>query len=225
MKLRLRRAPLALLYAVASTCVFSAIALAQDTPPVPSDPPPEVVQGDEEEILEEVEPEEGEDIFSVSGRGGAPFDPCEFITAGDGEDSTPDEYRAWCNAEQRHHFIDARELAEQVIRANPRSYVGHFVLGYVHHMGEANAPRALFHLRQALALYEEAWGSPPIRGGPWRWHSRLLQEISFVESELEHYDEQLAYIGLYNELEKISGQACGLHRSGGLILADTQARM
>ncbi|MFN0194210.1 MAG: FAD-dependent oxidoreductase [Aestuariivirga sp.] len=32
-------------------------------------------------------------------------------------------------------------------------------------------------------------------------------------------------IGLYNELEKISGQACGLHRSGGLILADTKDRM
>jgi dimethylglycine dehydrogenase len=32
-------------------------------------------------------------------------------------------------------------------------------------------------------------------------------------------------IALYNELEKISGQACGLHRSGGLILADTPARM
>ena len=32
-------------------------------------------------------------------------------------------------------------------------------------------------------------------------------------------------IALYNELEKISGQACGLHRSGGLILADTHERM
>jgi dimethylglycine dehydrogenase len=32
-------------------------------------------------------------------------------------------------------------------------------------------------------------------------------------------------IGLYDELEKISGISCGLHRSGGLILADTSARM
>jgi dimethylglycine dehydrogenase len=32
-------------------------------------------------------------------------------------------------------------------------------------------------------------------------------------------------IALYDELEKISGQACGLHRSGGLILADTKDRM
>jgi dimethylglycine dehydrogenase len=32
-------------------------------------------------------------------------------------------------------------------------------------------------------------------------------------------------IGLYDELEKISGQACGLHRVGGLILADTNERM
>jgi dimethylglycine dehydrogenase len=32
-------------------------------------------------------------------------------------------------------------------------------------------------------------------------------------------------IGLYNELEKISGQPCGLHRSGGIILADSPERM
>ena len=32
-------------------------------------------------------------------------------------------------------------------------------------------------------------------------------------------------IGLYDELEKISGISCGLHRSGGLLLADTPARM
>jgi dimethylglycine dehydrogenase len=32
-------------------------------------------------------------------------------------------------------------------------------------------------------------------------------------------------IALYDELEKISGQSCGLHRSGGLFLADTKERM
>ena len=32
-------------------------------------------------------------------------------------------------------------------------------------------------------------------------------------------------IGLYAELERISGQSCGLHRSGGLLLADTPERM
>ena len=32
-------------------------------------------------------------------------------------------------------------------------------------------------------------------------------------------------IGLYDEIEKISGQSCGLHRSGGLLLADTKERM
>jgi len=32
-------------------------------------------------------------------------------------------------------------------------------------------------------------------------------------------------IGLYDELERITGQSCGLHRSGGLLLADTPERM
>src|SRR5246127_5113963 len=32
-------------------------------------------------------------------------------------------------------------------------------------------------------------------------------------------------IGLYDELERITGLSCGLHRSGGLLLADTPERM
>jgi dimethylglycine dehydrogenase len=32
-------------------------------------------------------------------------------------------------------------------------------------------------------------------------------------------------IGLYDELERLTGQACGLHRAGGLILADSEPRM
>src|ERR1700743_907145 len=32
-------------------------------------------------------------------------------------------------------------------------------------------------------------------------------------------------IGLYDELEKISGESCGLHRSGGLMLAETPERL
>src|SRR5210317_1381043 len=32
-------------------------------------------------------------------------------------------------------------------------------------------------------------------------------------------------IELYDELERISGQSCGLHRCGGLLMADSQERM
>lgn len=32
-------------------------------------------------------------------------------------------------------------------------------------------------------------------------------------------------IGLYDELERLTGQACGLHRAGGLILADSEPRL
>jgi tetratricopeptide (TPR) repeat protein len=192
---RLRRAKLALLFAVLSTCVTGAIALAQEEPLPPSDPPPEVIL--DEDDAPEVE---GEDVFTITGGDDhRPFEPCDFLSAGDGEDSTPEEFRAWCTADTSHHYIRSRELAEQIVAANPRSYVGHFVLGYVHHMGEANAPRALFHMRQALDLYREAWGDPPIPGSPWRWHARILQELSFIESELEHYDAQLRYIARYNE--------------------------
>jgi dimethylglycine dehydrogenase len=32
-------------------------------------------------------------------------------------------------------------------------------------------------------------------------------------------------INLYKEIEEISGQSCGLHMTGGMMLADTKERM
>ena len=60
----------------------------------------------------------------------------------------------------------------------------------------------------------------------------LLEEL--VKQDLADKNNQalgdmlmlgLINIRLYDELEKISGQSCGLHRSGGLMLADTKERM
>ncbi len=177
--------------ALASLALSAALVHAQGEPPPPSTdvpddaPPPDETPGEDA-------PQD--DIVIGTGD----FDPCTLIGPGDGEDSTPEEYRAWCNADQGN-YIRARELAEAVVRARPTSYVGNFVLGYVHHMGEANAPRALFYLRIALQQYTHAWGDPPMPSGPWRWHARMLQEMAFVEGELEHYTEQLAWMDRYNE--------------------------
>ena len=71
----------------------------------------------------------------------------------DGMAAMLDEARAFEEAENGHH-VKARELAEKVVRARPDSFVGHFVLGFVHHYGEANFARALYHPASILILDE-----------------------------------------------------------------------
>lgn len=193
---RTTRSLRALGLALVSLALSAALVHAQGDPPptdVPNEaPPPSETPADDG----------GDDDVTgppIVFGGGGDFDPCSLIGPGDGEDSTPEEYRAWCNADQGN-YIRARELAEAVVHDHPLSYVGNFVLGYVHHMGEANAPRALFFLRRALERYTRAWGDPPVPGGSWRWHARMLQELAFVEGELEHYDQQIAYMDRYNTL-------------------------
>lgn len=183
---RARRA-LPLMLALVSTIVCATLVHAQGEPP-PS--------GDGTPPTEDTPPSDDTQPPIVLG-GGGDFDPCAFRSPGDGEDATPEEFRAWCNADMGN-YIRARELAEAVVRQRPTSYVGNFVLGYVHHMGEANAPRALFFLQRALEQYTHAWGDPPLPTGPWRWHARMLQEMAFVEGELEHYTEQLSWMDRYN---------------------------
>ena len=109
-----------------------------------------------------------------------------------------DEQRAFAKAAEGRH-IKAREIAERVVRANDRSYAGHFVLGFVHHYGEANFARALYHQDRARALIEEQHGAEP-EGEARLWHFRILRELIWTHGDLEHYDEQLAYMERFSEL-------------------------
>jgi tetratricopeptide (TPR) repeat protein len=124
-----------------------------------------------------------------------------------------DEERAWSEAQQGHH-IKARELAEEILRDQERrkrrgerveeSFIAHFVLGFVHHYGEANFARALFHHNKAAALLRARDDDPtddvPVAQADWRWHARLLRELAFTHGDLEHYEEQLRYMARYSEL-------------------------
>lgn len=110
-----------------------------------------------------------------------------------------DAERAWGEAQQGHH-IKARELAEGVLREDPDSFVAHFVMGFVHHYGEANFARALYHHDRARALFEREHGAEPTPPAPWRWHARILRELAMTHGDLEHYERQLDYMLRYSEL-------------------------
>ncbi len=116
-----------------------------------------------------------------------------------GLEAAPDELEAWRHASARR-YIRAREMAEAILRRDNKSFVAHLVLGLVQHYAEANFPRALFHLNRALERYERRYGQTPGPKAPFRWHVALLKALAWVHADLEHFPQQLAYIGRYNEL-------------------------
>jgi tetratricopeptide (TPR) repeat protein len=116
-----------------------------------------------------------------------------------GFSASQDEREAWLFAEAGRH-IRAREMADAILRKHPDSFVAHLVIGFVDHYAEADFPRALFHLEQALTLFERRYGDSPDPSKPWRWHATLLKELANVHGTLEHYSERLAFIARFNML-------------------------
>lgn len=110
-----------------------------------------------------------------------------------------DEERALAEA-AAGRYIKARELAEAIVRRNPRSYAGHYVLGMVHHYGEANFARALYHLERARSLFEREHGPRPTLFAQRRWHALILRALAYTHGDLEHYEEQLRFMLRYSEL-------------------------
>lgn len=150
----------------------------------------------------------------------------ELTVAEPGAPGSARELEAWSYV-RANKLIKAREAAEALVRDEPNSYVGHFVLGFAHHYAEANFPRALFHLNEALRLFEQRHGHAPSPGHPWRWHARLLRELATVHGDLEHYEERLRYITEYNILydpDVIAEQAWALMKLGRYDDARTTAR-
>lgn len=111
----------------------------------------------------------------------------------------PDEIEAWLYAELGK-YIRAREAAEVILEEDPGSYVAQMVMALAYHYAEANLPRSLFHLERALELFGRRHGDRPGLNAPRGWHMMLLKELAAVHGDMEHYSEQLAFIGRYNEL-------------------------
>lgn len=117
----------------------------------------------------------------------------------EGEDAAIEELALW-DLIERERYVKAREEAEKYLEEHPSSYVAHLVLGVAQHYGEANFPKALFHETRALELFEAREGARPTQSQPWRWHARILISLTRAHGDLEHYDEQLAFMYRYNEL-------------------------
>lgn len=116
-----------------------------------------------------------------------------------GAPGTLDELRAFGLVESQD-YIEARGVAESILEQNPNSHVAHFVLAQVQQRGEANFPRALFHMRRAMELFEAQHGSVNQPAPwPWLWHARYLRARTYIDGDIGNHEDTIRYMQAYNE--------------------------
>lgn len=90
-------------------------------------------------------------------------------------------------------FTGWRKRADNILKANPKSYQGDALLGLVMHRGEGDLPRARFHLTKAK---EEA------RFEGQFFYLLILLELDTVLGEMDEYTNRLANL---DDLARING--------------------
>lgn len=93
--------------------------------------------------------------------------------------------------------VSARTAAERVLRADPDSIAGHYVLGRVLFEAEGSLARAMRHLGRARELYEQR-ELPRSGGGP--FHEELLFSLARLAGQMELYPYQLDLLGYHDHL-------------------------
>lgn len=91
-------------------------------------------------------------------------------------------------------YVSARTQAETVLRQNPDSIVGHYVLGRAFFDAEGSLARAMYHLGRARELYE---GSAQAHG---EFHQELLFQTARLAGQMELYEFQLELLGYHDHL-------------------------
>ena len=90
--------------------------------------------------------------------------------------------------------IRGRELADAILRDDPDSFSGHYLVGLSLHRVEGSLPQALFYLERGRALFEERYGPEPTPETPWRWHALMLAELSYVSGAMGQHEEKIRFL-------------------------------
>ncbi|MBL8916843.1 MAG: hypothetical protein JNM17_39435 [Archangium sp.] len=101
------------------------------------------------------------------------------------EDSFTAEERDCLNDVDQQHFIKARDKAEKVLAANPKSFVGAWSMARIHHDEEGNHPRALAWVRKAQKILADA---------DKEWAIKTLLEEHFILAEMNRNEEAIAVL-------------------------------
>lgn len=104
-------------------------------------------------------------------------------------------------------MVKAREDARAILKENPESYAGHYIIGYTFHNSEGALPQAKFHLNKSLELFVKKHGTTFGMDSPWGWYERALIELIQVNAEMDDYEDQIKTLDTYLALsERLFGQ-------------------
>lgn len=96
--------------------------------------------------------------------------------------------------------LKARDVAEQLVREHPDSFVARLVLGEVYAWVEGSLPRAYGELTRARATLEKRYGVPLPGDAPWMWHVRVLRALASVAGQMDRPGEELALLEEHDRL-------------------------
>lgn len=103
-------------------------------------------------------------------------------------------------ADGQGEWITARRLAQELLREQPGSYVGHHVLGRAFWLGEGDYARASFHLKKSLNVYKNRY--EPMADPPWRLESEGWWSLRIVTGDMGEFEEELRLIDVYNQKQE-----------------------
>jgi tetratricopeptide (TPR) repeat protein len=99
-------------------------------------------------------------------------------------------------------LVRVREDAHEILKQNPDSYAGHYLMGYTLHNSEGDLPQAKFHMKKALDLFIKKHGKSFSIDSPWGWYERSLMEMVQINAEMDLYQEQVDTLDTYMDVSK-----------------------
>jgi tetratricopeptide (TPR) repeat protein len=113
--------------------------------------------------------------------------------------ATAEEREAVKTAHDGKH-VRARELAEKILKAQPRSVPALFALAHAQYEGEHNLPRALFLVRKTRKLCEERGRANPGDTDAREWYLRGLYLEYRILQAMDRPEEQLRVVELMEQV-------------------------
>lgn len=101
---------------------------------------------------------------------------------------------------EQEKYLTARTRAEEALRLDPDSIVGHYVLGSVLREAEGSLPRAMSHLREARRLYRQRFGEPGADDAETHLYRDILLSLQETAGLMELYEEQLDLLDTFDRL-------------------------
>lgn len=115
-----------------------------------------------------------------------------------GEGATTSAEREALELSRGDKHLSARTRAEEVLKNDPDSIIGHYVMGTALRDAEGSLPRAMAHFKRARELYERRYGTQDGDGRPWRIYAETLFAIAITAGLMEDFEGELRAMDDYD---------------------------